>query len=113
MNDVITWASLVAAIGSISAIIGFWTRYSDRLTKAEAAAESARLAAVDARAEAKGAHDRINLLDQAFGLYRERVAHDYASRDILREVETRLTDAIDRLGDRFDRAIEHRVPPKG
>ena len=113
MNDVVTWGAAVTAIASVSAIIGFWTRYSDRLTKADAKAAAAKEAAEEAKKEAKAAHDRITLLDQAFALYRERVAHDYTHKETLREVEVRLTDAIDRLGDRFDRAIEHRVGQKG
>jgi hypothetical protein len=31
------------------------------------------------------------------------------SRAMLREVEVRVTDAIDPLGDRFDRALESRI----
>jgi|SRR5690242_18142017 len=108
MNDVITWGALVTALGAISAIIGFWTCYSDRLTKADTKAVSAREAAEDAKKEAKAAQDRIGLLDQAFALYRERVAYEYTSRETLREVEGRLAEAIDRLGDRFDRVLEQR-----
>jgi biopolymer transport protein ExbB/TolQ len=113
MNDVVTWGAAIAALGSVSAIIGFWTRYSDRLTKADAKAVAAREAADEAKKEAKAAQDRISILDQAFALYRERVALEYTSTKTLREVEARLTDAIDRLGDRFDRALEHRVGQKG
>jgi hypothetical protein len=108
MNDAITWSASAVALGAISAIIGFWTRYSDRLTKADTKAIAAREAAEDAKKEAKTAQDRITLLDQAFALYRERVAHDYTHKETLREVEGRLAEAIDRLGDRFDRALEQR-----
>jgi biopolymer transport protein ExbB/TolQ len=113
MNDVITWGALATALGSTSAIIGFWTRYSDRLTKADTKAVAAKEAAEDAKKDAKAAQDRVSLLDQAFGLYRERVALEYTSTKTLQAVETRLTDAIERLGDRFDRAIEHRIGHKG
>jgi biopolymer transport protein ExbB/TolQ len=113
MNDVVTWGAAIAALGSISAIIGFWTRYSDRLTKADTKAAIAEKAAEEAKKEAKAAHDRVTLLDQAFALYRERVALEYTSTRTLAMVEARLTEAIDRLGDRFDRALEHRVGQKG
>jgi len=110
MNDAITWSALVIALSAISAIIGFWTRYSDRLTKADTKAVTAREAAEDAKKEAKAAQVRIGLLDQAFALYRERVAHEYTHKETLREAEERLTDAIDRLGDRIDRALERARP---
>jgi hypothetical protein len=113
MNDVITWGAMATAVGSVIAIVGFWTRYSDRLTKADAKAVAAKEAAEDAKRDAKAAQDRVSLLDQAFGLYRERVALEYTSTKTLQAVETRLTDAIERLGDRFDRAIEHRIGHKG
>src|SRR3569833_176896 len=76
-------------------------------------AEVAEKAAEEAKKDAKAAQDRVSLLDQAFGLYRERVALEYTSTKTLQAVETRLTDAIERLGDRFDRAIEHRIGHKG
>ena len=42
----------------------------------------------------------------AFPLYREQIAREYIHREVMREVEERLTAAIDRLGDRLDRALE-------
>lgn len=102
MNDAVTWAAAVIAIGTGISLIGFWTRYSDRVTKAEISAKEARDDADLARKDAKEAHERISLLDAAFGLYRERVAHEYIHRETMREVEDRLTKAIDRLGDRLD-----------
>jgi hypothetical protein len=36
-------------------------------------------------------------------LYREQIARDYIHREVMREVEDRLTGAIDRLGERLDR----------
>ena len=112
-TDVITWGALLTALGSVSAIIGFWTRCSDRLTKADAKAVAAREVAEDAKKEAKAAQDRVSILDQAFALYRERVAQDYTSRKTLTEVENRLAAAIDRLGDRFDHAFEQRINHRG
>ena len=113
MNDVITWGAMATAVGSVIAIVGFWTRYSDRLTKADAKAASAREGAEEAKKDAKAAQDRVSLLDQAFGLYRERGALEYTSTKTLQAVEARLTDAIERLGDRFDRALEQRINHRG
>ena len=72
-------------------------------------AEVAEKAAEEAKKDAKAAQDRVSLLDQAFGLYRERVALEYTSTKTLQASRR----GIERLGDRFDRAIEHRIWHKG
>lgn len=99
MNDVLTWVGLVAAGGSIVAVITFW------MNRGKAEGENAATS-VDAKKIALEAHAKISALDASFGLYRERVAADYVSRTTLREVETRITDAIDRIGERMDRMME-------
>src|SRR5882672_9430471 len=108
MSDAVTWSAMALAIGAVISIITFWTRYSDRLTKAEARAHAAELAAKDAKDAAKEASDRLikaearahaaeqTALDAkdaakeakqdvaiqtaAFGLYREKVASEYVQR---------------------------------
>ncbi len=55
MNDAVTWTAIVAAIGALGTIITFWTRYSDRITKAEAAAAAAGNAAAAAGTTAAAA----------------------------------------------------------
>lgn len=99
MNDSLTWVALVGAAGSIVAVITFWMNRGR--TEGENSAT-----ATDAKKIALEAHTKISALDAAFGIYRERVAADYVSRTTLREVETRITDAIDRIGDRLDRMME-------
>jgi hypothetical protein len=73
-------------------------------TSAKAAA--ALEAAADAKRIALEAHTRLAALDASFGLYRERIAAEYVSRAVLREVEDRIGDAIERLGERLDRVFE-------
>jgi hypothetical protein len=51
----------------------------------------------------------VSSLDAAFGLYRERIAAEYVSRAVLREVEDRIGQAIERLGERLDRAFDSRL----
>ncbi|MBR0755630.1 hypothetical protein JQ604_25915 [Bradyrhizobium jicamae] len=47
--DVVTWGAVIAAIGALGTIVTFWTRSSDRITKAEARA----FKAIDELAEFK------------------------------------------------------------
>lgn len=100
MEGVPVWiAFAVAATAPILGILGFWMNLSSRLTKAELMAE-------EAGREAKEASERSTVLAASFGLYREHIASNYIHRDVMREVEDRLMQAIDRLADRLDRVLE-------
>jgi hypothetical protein len=101
VSDVQQWLALGAAlIVPAIAIVGFWMTLSSRLTKAETIA-------TDARDDAKEANEKATLLSASFALYREQIAREYIHREVMREVEDRLTQAIERLGDRLDRVLEH------
>lgn len=100
MNDIPQWITFGAAMVVPSlAIIGFWMAISSRLTKAEVTAE-------DAKKDAEEASEKATILSAAFSLYREQIAREYIHREVMREVEDRLTAAIERLGDRLDRVLE-------
>lgn len=95
-----------AAIGAIAAVAGFglsfaifWMTFGSRIGTAETKANNAELAAKDA-------NDKVAILSTSFGLYREQIAREYIHREAMREVEDRLTAAIDRLGERLDRFLE-------
>lgn len=108
MQELITWGSAAAAISALLAILKFWIDFSDRIAKVETmAAEKV------AKAEAVAA-EKIAILTAQFSMYREQIAREYVQRETLREVEERhriamreterrLTDAIEKLGERFDR----------
>ena len=83
-------------------IITFWMTQASRLTKAEADSVAAAKAAYEA-------NEKIILLSASFGLYREQIAREYIHREVMREVEERLTQAIERLGDRLDRVLEKKA----
>jgi len=87
-------------------VISFWMRFSDRITEARAAADDASKSAESAKSDAHQAIEKIGVLSAAFSLYREQVAREYIHREVMREVEDRLTQAIERLGDRLDRFVE-------
>ena len=87
-------------------VLSFWMRFSERISKAEGAADTATRAAEAARVAAHEANEKVAIQSAAFALYREQIAREYIHREVMREVEERLTAAIDRLGDRLDRALE-------
>ncbi|QPF87043.1 hypothetical protein IC762_12395 [Bradyrhizobium genosp. L] len=93
----------IAALGTLGAFsiafATFWIKFGGRVAAAESNAKSAK-------DDAKEANDKAALLSTSFSLYREQVARDYIHREVMREVEDRLTAAIDRLGDRLDRFVE-------
>src|SRR3954454_11562460 len=88
----------VALIVPAIAIVGFWMTLSARLAKAEIISQ-------EAKDDAKEANDKATILSASFSLYREQIAREYIHREVMREVEDRLTQAIERLGDRLDRVL--------
>ena len=133
MNEFATWAAIAAAwLLPILSVIGYCIALSNKLTKAETVAASAladakeaiekatKLEAAFAKAEtlaasatasAREAIEKAALLSAQFSLYREQIAREYIHREVMREVEDRLTQAIERLGDRLDRVLEHNRQP--
>ncbi|WP_338826697.1 hypothetical protein [Bradyrhizobium sp. 27S5] len=65
MSDAVTWGAIVTAIGALATIVGFWTRYSDRITKAEAAAAAAATAAAEAKRAAEAAIAEVKRTSEA------------------------------------------------
>jgi hypothetical protein len=100
MSETPMWITfLLASILPGLGVIGFWMNLSSRLTKAETVSG-------DARDDAKEANDKATIMSASFALYREQIAREYIHREVMREVEDRLTQAIERLGDRLDRVLE-------
>jgi len=99
-----TWefnpATLLAIVLALLAGIKAWYDAKQR-------SEEACRIATEARAEAKAAREQIGILQAAFAAYRETQAERLVSREVLREVENRLAQSIDRLGDRLDAIIKN------
>jgi hypothetical protein len=89
--------AIIALAAFILAALGALTAGVLRFGKVEAAIEEAR----DAKALAVSA--KGELAD-----FREKVARDYATADMVASVEGRVVAAIDRLGDRIDRILDAR-----
>jgi hypothetical protein len=106
MQDVLTWGALIAAGGSLVAIVTFWMtaarRRPMRWPKADAASATAHAALAKAEiVSAQLAEARIEF------------ARDYASHKDLAAAEVRYAAALDSLrtelrgmNDRLDRIIE-------
>jgi hypothetical protein len=86
----------VLALAALSGLGGWHAR----AIKGEGAATSA-----------KEAHVRVDSLAKALGEFKTEVAREYASVRLLDQMEARVVSAINRLGDRLDRAID-RAPGK-
>jgi hypothetical protein len=94
----------VEAIAGVAVTVllamGGWVWYlSSRLTAADG-----RITAAETLAS--GASARAVELARDLNLHKEHVASEYVSRETLKE----FTDAVNRLGDRFDTFLMHFVP---
>lgn len=108
VNDVLTWGAMIVAGGSIVAVISFWMNLGKGQGEFGAKITSLERDLADSKSIGLAAHSKISLLESAFGVYRERIAQEYVSRQTLREVEDRISGAIEKLGDRLDRSFEDR-----
>lgn len=90
-------AGIVMLAGFLITVIVTVVKFTDRLTKAEGAVEMSR----EAKAQAdKAATDLAN--------FKEKVARDYVTNTAIERLEEKLVEAINRLGDRLDRAFDGR-----
>lgn len=91
-------ATLSLIVLQIIAFVVFIIRTHGRANGAYELAEKAHKRADEA-------HIAVGAYNAAHMLFREHVAAEYVDREALREMENRLTSAIDRLGDRLDQSM--------
>jgi hypothetical protein len=113
VENVITWGALALAVGSILSILTFWTRYSDRITKAEAKAAEADKAAQSASIHALGLQAEIKIMQRDFADYREAAALKFVSNNALASAENRFTGLVEEIKrdirgvtERLDRVLD-------
>lgn len=94
-----TIAAILGALGLAITVAGLISAWAIRINKGERGETSAQKA-----------HNRIDTLAQIVNDFRQEVARDYASNRMIEQMEGRLVTAIERLGDRLDRAFEVRKP---
>ena len=104
--DLATIVALGTAGAAGCAILGFWLRFSDRITKADAKADAAEKAAAEAKRLSDEAHTRITALAAEFGMYRERVALDFVGKEAVRDLRTELMGAIEKVGGKIDELLK-------
>ena len=97
--------TLLAVGTAIVAVIRFWLHSSH-------AAEEARREAEACLKCAKDAHLRIELLQAAIHAREVTQAERLVPREVLREVENRLAESIERLGDRLDNLFREMIAPR-
>lgn len=83
-------ADFIAIAGLVIALTGGVALWAVRVNKGETASS------------------RVERLERDVAEFKERVARDYATSNMVAAIETRVVAAIDRLGDRLDRAFERR-----
>jgi hypothetical protein len=104
----VAWGALLAAVGSLIALVKFWVDLGRQQGKHAAKVEQLESSVRDAKQLALEGHAKVAVVEATFGIYRERIAAEYVSRQTLREVEDRISTAIENLGVRLDRAFEDR-----
>lgn len=100
----VPWA--IAAIGVGLSFLTFYGGWVMSRARGESAADSAKEAHVEIKAAKADLHARIDGVVADLASFKEHVARDYASNRSLEQMERRLVDAINRLGDRLDKAFE-------
>ena len=92
-------AWIIALVALALTVLGIVATWSIRINKGESAAESA-----------KKAQDTADKALAELSAFKAHVAETYASNKTLEQMERRLMEALNRLGDRFDRLF-HPSPP--
>lgn len=94
------WQSIAALIlmaGFVITVVTTIVKFTDRLTKAEGAL-----------AASERAEEKADSAEKALADFRVEVARNYATSEMVKAVKNEVVDAINRLGDRFDRILEGR-----
>lgn len=96
MSDVAAIVSLLAALAALFAVFGFWLRLGQQITEAKVSAQNALQEAAEAKQAAAGNATSLAAAQAAHALFREQVAREYVDRDMIREIESRVVNAIEK-----------------
>lgn len=114
MEPVWIWSAVAAvcAVITLQIVIGTVAiKNVDRINKAEAKAIAAKDRADTASIAAAGLNLEIERVEKDLVEHRVAVAREYVSKSTLESLETRIVDAINRLGDRLNDLFDQRRSP--
>ncbi|MGJ4942499.1 hypothetical protein ACQR1W_18130 [Bradyrhizobium sp. HKCCYLS1011] len=98
------WA--IGILGTlVGGVIGLLIRNAVSHTKNEASAKAGQAIANEAKAAAAEAHRLAAALERELAQFREKVAEEYATIQLIDRIEERLVGALDRIGARFDQFL--------
>lgn len=104
MMDWVAYGPMLTAIGflvaQVIALIVGWVRMKDQANDAKEEAAEAKKIALEA-------HATLAVTNAEFARYREQVARDYVTRDTIREVEHRVVHAARETETRLSQQIQH------
>jgi len=107
-GEVVTWGAVAIALRSLISILTFWTRYSDRITKAEGAAHGASILA-------QALQVKLESVQKEFADYREDAALKFVTDRDMTLVEQRFSSLVENIqhdirgmAERLDRVLDQR-----
>jgi biopolymer transport protein ExbB/TolQ len=118
-DSLVTWASLIAAIGVGLTLLKFYNEFNDRILAAQKESNT-KIDALRAEREVAGHNFSIQIaaLQGALSLHKEQMAREqreFVTQAMLRDLEDRMeksvertVEAINQLTTRIDRALEDR-----
>jgi hypothetical protein len=89
----------------LGAVIALLIRNAVAHTKNEASAKAGQAIANEAKSAAAEAHRLAASLERDLAQFREKVAQEYATVQLIDRLEERLVSALDRIGARFDQFL--------
>lgn len=127
MENVVTWAAVLAVGGFVITLLKFWSALNDRIQSVgKEAGERIDTLRYEREAAGNGINTQIAAIHAQFSLHREQMAREqreFVTREMLRDFEQRIersmkesgertVEAIRQLSNRIDRAFEERDHPR-
>ncbi|WP_047308769.1 hypothetical protein [Rhodopseudomonas palustris] len=96
---------VLGIVGLLGSGIGVVVRNAVLHTKNEASAKAGQAIANEAKAAAAEAQRLAAATERDLAQFREKVAQEYATVQLIDRIEERLVGALDRIGARFDQFL--------
>lgn len=97
---------LMGLLGTgVGAVVALLIRNAVSHTKNEASAKAGQAIANEAKAAAAEAQRLAAATERDLAQFREKVAQEYATVQLIDRIEERLVGALDRIGARFDQFL--------